>query len=115
MRLRCRVCPASTENVAFAGTVVNISRSGILMELDSAQIPEVLRPHDDVHVVVDLPRHPSFSPRCLECTATVVRIFAAKAQTAVAVEIGQIRVTEQNTKGASTSDSQSAPIEGLTQ
>jgi len=115
LRLSCRVCPVSTENVAFAGTVINISRSGILVGLDSAQISTVLAPHDVVRVVVDLPRHPLFSPRWLECIATVVRIVPAQAQTQVAVEIGQIRVTDQNSKVASASDWHSAPIEGLIQ
>jgi len=80
LRLSCRLCPVSMEKVEFAGTVVNISRSGILMALDSTEITRVLRPDEAVRVVVDLPRHPLYSPRCLECTATVVRIVAAKTQ-----------------------------------
>ena len=87
------------EKVEFAGTVVNISRSGILMGLDFGGISRVLRLDAVVRVVVDLPRHPLFSPRCLECTATVVRIVVAKTQTEVAVEIGQVQVTDQSTKG----------------
>ena len=115
LRLSCRVCPLSTERVEFAGTVMNISRSGILVGLDSEQIARVLRPGDVLRVVVDLPRHPLFSPRCLECTATVVRIVAAKAQTLVAFEIGQMQVKDQNTEAISTRDWLSAPIEGLIQ
>ena len=115
VRLSCRVCPASTGRVEFAGTVINISRSGILVRLDSAQISGVLRFDDVVRVVVDLPRHPLFSPRCLECSATVVRIVAAKAQTQVAFEIGQMQVKDQNAKAISTRDWLSVPIEGLIQ
>ena len=115
LRLSCRVCPLSTERVEFAGTVMNISRSGILVGLDSAQIARVLRPDDVVRVVVDLPRHPLFSPRCLDCTATVVRIVAAEAQTQVAFEFGRMQVKDQNTKAISTRDWLSAPIEGLIQ
>jgi len=100
------------EKVEFAGTVVNISRSGILVGLDSAEISRVLGPDDAARVVVDLPRHPLFSPRCLECTATVVRIVAAKAQTQVAFEIGQMQVKDQNTKAISTRHWLSAPFEG---
>ena len=85
------------------------------MALDSPVVSGVLRPEDVVRVVVDLPRHPLFSPRCLDCLATVVRIVVPKTQTQVAVEIGQIRVTDQNVKGISTSDWFSAPIEGLIQ
>ncbi len=115
LRLSCRVCPVSTESVEFAGTVINISRSGILVGLDSAQISRVLRPDGVVLVVVDLPQHPLFSPRCLECTATIVRIVAAKDQTQVAFEIGQLQVKEQNTKAISTRDWLSAPLQGLIQ
>ncbi len=115
LRLSCRLCPMSMEKVEFAGTGVNISRSGILLALDSVEIARVLRPDEAVRVVVDLPRHPLYSPRCLECTATVVRIVAAKTQTQVAVEIEQIQITDENTKGTSTRDEFPAPIEGLIQ
>ena len=115
LRLSCRVCLAPTERVEFAGTVINISRSGVLVGLDSAQISGVLRPDGTVRLVIDLPRHPSFSPRCLECIATVVRIVAAKAQTQVAFEIEQMQVKDQNTEAISTPDWLSAPIEGLLQ
>jgi c-di-GMP-binding flagellar brake protein YcgR len=54
LRLNCRVCPASTERVEFAGSVINISRPGILVGLDPAQIFRVLRPDDVVRVVVEL-------------------------------------------------------------
>jgi len=115
LRLSCRVCPVSTESVEFAGAVINISRSGILVELDSAQISRVLRSDGVVIVVVDLPRHPLFSPRCLECTATIVRIVAAKDQAQVAFEIGQMLVKDQNTKAISTRDWLSAPLQGFIQ
>jgi hypothetical protein len=101
--------------VEFAGTVINISRSGILVGLVSAQISGLLRLDDVVRVVVDLPRHPLFSPRCLECTATVVRIVAAKAQTQVAFAVGQMQVRDQSTRAVLTRDWLSAPIEGLIQ
>jgi len=115
LRLRCRLRPVSTRELALAGTVIDISRSGILVELDSAQFHGRLSPHDGVRVIVELPRNPAFSPRCLECAATVVRIVAAGARTRVAVEIRTIRVTDQHQGGASASDWRSAPIEGLVQ
>ena len=115
LRLNCRVRPVSMEKVEFAATVVNISRSGILVALDSAEVSRVLRPDETVRVVVDLPRHPLFSPRCLQCAATVVRIVAAKAQTQVAFEIGQMQVKNQNTTASSTLDWPGARIEGLLQ
>ena len=52
LRLNCRVCPVSTERVEFAGSVINISRSGILVGLDAAQISRVLSPDDVVRVVI---------------------------------------------------------------
>jgi hypothetical protein len=115
LRLSCSVCPVSAERVEFAGTVINISGSGILAGLDAAQIARVLGPDEVVRVVVDLPRHPLFSPRCLECTATVVRIVTEAAQIQVAVEIGRMRVKDQRTKAISTRDWLSAPVEGLIQ
>jgi hypothetical protein len=51
----------------------------------------------------------------LECTARVVRIVVAKTQTQLAVEIGQMRVTDQNTGGISPQDWLSAPFEDLIQ
>ena len=66
LRLTCRLCPVSMEKPEFAGTVINISRSGILMALDSPEILRVLRPQAVVRIAVDLPRHPLFSPRYLE-------------------------------------------------
>ena len=115
LRLNCRLCPVLMEKAVFAGTVINISRSGILVGLVSAQISGLLRLDDVVRVVVDLPRHPLFSPRCLECTATVVRIVAAKAQTQVAFAVGQMQVRDQTTRAVLTRDLLSAPIEGLIQ
>jgi hypothetical protein len=115
LRLSCTVCPASAERVEFAGTVINISRSGILVGLDAVQTARLLRPDDVVRVEVDLPRHPLFSARCLECTATVVRIVSVEAQTQVAVELGRMQVKDQKTKAISTRDRLSAPIEGLIQ
>ena len=114
-RLSCRVSPASKERAAFSGTVIDISRSGVLVVLNSAQISRVLRPDGVVRVVIDLPRHPSFSPRFLECAATVVRIVAAGAQTEVAFEIGRMQVKAQNAQATSTRDWLSAPIDGLIQ
>ena len=115
LRLNCQVCPASTSRLEFAGTVIDISRSGILVGLDAVQISGVLRPDDVVRVVVDLPRHPLFSQRCLECTATVVRIVAAEPLTQVAFEFGRVLVKDQNANTISTRDWLSAPIEGLIQ
>jgi hypothetical protein len=115
LRLSCRVCLVSTERAEFAGTAINISRSGILVGLDAAQISSVLKPDDVVRVVVDLPRHPLFSPRCMEFTATVVRIVAAEAETQVAFEFRRMQIKDQNTKAISTRGWLSAPIENLIQ
>jgi hypothetical protein len=115
LEVTCRVCPVSTENVEIAGTVINISRSGILVAVDSAEISTLARPDAIVRIVVDLPRHPLYSPRCLECITTVVRVVTSKAQTQLALETGQIQVTDQNTRAISTRDWFSAPIEGLIQ
>jgi len=115
LKLSCRLCLVAMEEAEFSGTVINISRSGILMALDSVEISGVLRPDAAVRVTVDLPRHPLFSPRFLECTARVVRIVVVKTQTQVAVEIGQIRVTDQNAKCTSMADWASAPMQGFIQ
>jgi hypothetical protein len=111
--MSCRVCPVSTEKVEIAGTVINISRSGILVGVDSGEIPISVKPDAVVRVELDLPRHPVYSPRCLECVTSVVRIVTAKAQTQLALRIGQIQLTDQGTLAISTRDWFSAPIEGL--
>ncbi len=95
LRLSCRLYPVWMRTAQVPGTVVNISLSALFIEIDSAKFPEVLRREAPVRVVVDLPRHPSFSPRCLECTGAVVRLVAAEAQIHVAVQIERIQVTEQ--------------------
>jgi hypothetical protein len=91
--LSCRVIPASTESVEYAGTVIDISRSGVLVGLDSVGISRLPGLDDVVCVKVALPQHSLSSPKWLECTATVVRILDAKAQTQVACEIGRMQVT----------------------
>ena len=115
LRLSCHLYPLSKEKAAFEGTIVNISRSGILVALESAEISAILRPDEAARVVVDLPRHRLFSPRCFECSARVLRVVVLETQTQVAVEIGRIRVTGQNTRANATGDWFSAPIEGLIQ
>ncbi len=115
LRLSCRVCPVSTEQAELAGTVVNISRTEILVALDSEQIPYVLRPDDVVRVEVDLPRHPLFPQKCLECIVRVVRIVVAKAQIKVASQIWQMRVKDRTAKDVLPRDWFSTPSEGLIQ
>lgn len=95
--------------------MINISRSGILMETDSAELSGRLRPDEPVGVSIHLPRHPLFSPRCLECTATVVRVVVLKAQTQVAVEIHRIQVKDEKAGESPADDWGSEPIEGLIQ
>jgi hypothetical protein len=103
------------DRAEFAGTIINISRCGILVGLDSAQISRVLRPDAVVRVEVDLPRNPSFPARCMECAATVVRVVAAEAETQVAFEVGRMRVKDQAPKAILTSDWLSATIRGPVQ
>ncbi|HSW51349.1 MAG TPA: hypothetical protein VLH09_14285, partial [Bryobacteraceae bacterium] len=93
----------------------NISRSGILMEFDSAGIPAHLKAGDPVRAAIDLPRHPLFSARCLECAATVVRLDAAPLRTQVAVSIGRICVREKGHRAASRRGWSRAPIVGPVQ
>jgi hypothetical protein len=115
LRLSCRLCPVSMQGAGSGGTVIDISRSGILLTPDSAETSAVLSPGDPVRVSVDLPQHPLFSPRCLECLATVVRVVVRETQTQVAVEIGRIRVRDRNPKENSTDCWFSAPTEGIIQ
>ena len=110
--LSCRLYPVSSEKSEFAGTVINISRSGILIALDSPVASGALGAGEAVRVVVDLPRNPLFAPRCLDCLATVVRVGVPMTQTQVAVAIKRIRVSDQDVKGNSTRDWLSAPIQG---
>jgi hypothetical protein len=53
-------------------SIVNISRGGVLLELDgvSQNFPET---GDRMAVAVDLPRNPLFCPRSLNCKGVIVR------------------------------------------
>ena len=113
--LNCRVRPFLPGSTDFAGTVINISRSGILVGFDSAEISGVLKPHDLVRIEIDLPRHPLFSPRCLECSATFIRSRVSKTQTQIAFEIGQMQVKDQGATDGSMPDWLSGPLQGLIQ
>ncbi len=115
LRLTCRVCRASPGEEALAGKVVNISRSGILLEFDSASVPAHMEVSDPVCVVIDLPRHTTFSPRCLECAATVVRLAAAPLRTQIAVSVGKMRVREKEATPASRRDWPRHPMAGFVQ
>ena len=94
MWLSCRLCPVSREKVEFVGTVIDISRSGVLVSLDSAEVSRALGLDDVVRVLIELPQPASSALRCLECTAKVVRIIAAKPQTQVACAIWRMQVTD---------------------
>ena len=94
MWLSCRLRLVSTENVEFVGTVIDISRSGVLETFDSAEVSRVLGLDDVVLVLIELPQHGLSTLRCLECSAKVVRIVAAKPQTQVACEIRRMQVTD---------------------
>ena len=109
--LSCRLFPTSMGSVELAGTVVDISRSGILIALGSEQVSGAPEPDAVVRVVVDLPQHPWFSPRCLECIGSVSEVLPLEAQVEVAVQIRQMRVTDQGTEGISSHDWLSAPSE----
>jgi len=115
LQLSCRVCPLSQRSAELAGSVINISRSGMLVGLDSPRVPWILRPEAVVRVVLDLPRNPMYSPRCWECTARVVRIVPAGAQTQVAFRIGHMQAKDKNMNAISTSDWLRSPLEGLIQ
>jgi hypothetical protein len=93
MWLSCRLRLVSTENVEFVGTVIDISRSGVLVTFDSVEVSRVLGLDDVVLVRIELPQHSLSTLQCLECSAKVVRIIAAKPQTQVACEIWQMQVT----------------------
>ena len=115
LRLSCRLCLISLEKEEFAGTLINISRSGILVTLASAGLSRLPRPDEQVRLTVDLPRHPLFSPRCLECAARVVRVVAAQDKTHVAVEIGRMWVTSQSASTTSSGSWSGSPPSDLIQ
>lgn len=115
LRLNCRVRPVSMENTEFAGTVINMSRSGILVGFDLVEVSLLLKSHDSVRIVIDPPRHPLFSPRCLECSATLIRTCSSKAQVHIAFEIGQIQVRGPTKNTISMPDWLSGPFRGLIQ
>ncbi len=48
-------------------------------------------------LMLELPRHPNFSPRCLECKAKIVRIdIAGKDRFSVSFKIQRMRVCDRD-------------------
>jgi hypothetical protein len=98
MRLACRVLSPERRFEALTGTTHDVGRSGALVvfrgQRSSAgrmQVGELAR------LILEMPRHPDFSPRCLECKARVVRIDSAgEGRFSVGYRIQRMRVCDRD-------------------
>ena len=76
---------------SFSGSIVNISRSGLLVEQTEDTQPVAL--NDEIHVEIDLPVMHRSPQRCLACAGRVIRLELSdsKPRIAIAIETMQFR------------------------
>jgi hypothetical protein len=94
MRLGCRVSSPEMRFDALIGITHDVGRSGALVmfrgQPASAGRVEV---GERARLMLELPRHTNFAPRCLECKATAVRIDSVgKDRFSVSFKIQRMRV-----------------------
>lgn len=80
--MQCSV--AALTRGAFRGVTENISRCGVLVHVTSnAMLPG---PGEPVTVDVNLPAMRTFTPRCLRCRGTILRVIGD----GLAIEVNQM-------------------------
>lgn len=98
MRLACRVLSPEMRFDALIGITHDVGRSGALVmfrgEPASAGRMQV---GERARLVLELPRHTNFPPRCLECKAKVVRIdVVGEDRFSVGYRIQRMRVCDRD-------------------
>lgn len=97
MRLTCRVSFPRKASDKVSGTTQDVSRSGLLILFPENELPKVPAVGDMARIVLDLPKAPDSSPKCLDCMARVVRINDAElGHRLVAFEVRSMRFTGRN-------------------
>jgi len=94
LRLPCRVWSPHKTFSDLLGVTKNISRTGVLVLIQSSGIPEIApKVGEEARLFLDLPHSANFEPRCLDCATRVVRVSALDADAReIAFEIEKIRV-----------------------
>jgi len=79
------------------GITINLSRSGALVKLAAgAKLIGKARIGQKARLWIYLPANPNYTPRALECSASIVRIEPAGSSTAaVACRLEMMRIAEQ--------------------
>jgi hypothetical protein len=97
LRLRCRVAFPWLGPRQLTGFTRDMSRSGVLVKLNKTVGAELVnRLGASATVSIDLPHGPAFTPRCLVCMTTIVRIVDAESpKPSVALEIHRMLVEDR--------------------
>lgn len=98
MRQECRVSSPELRFEALSGITRDVSRSGALVMFRGQPASAGrMQVGQRARLMLELPRHTNFPPRCLECKATVVRIdIAGKDRFSVSFKIQRMRVCNRD-------------------
>ena len=98
MRLSCRVFSPEMRFEALIGITLDVGRSGALVMFRGQPASAGrLQVGERARLVLELPRHTDFSPRCLECKAKVMRIdVAGEDRFSVGYKIQRMRVCDRD-------------------
>ena len=100
LQLTCRVSGLGEDSTQFAGTTKNVSRSGMLVVFEGDPPESLLQIGSTMRILLDLPRSPTFAPRCLECMTTVARVAEKeKDHCSIAFRIHRIQVRQLDDQG----------------
>jgi hypothetical protein len=109
----CRVESAEAPLGEITGIAIDISRSGLLVEIPGVAVNSLLpKVGETARIVIDLPPSVNYEPRSLECTARVVRVASQdKDNPALAFEIHRMKIQDRRDQ----SSRQAAPLDDQVQ
>ena len=93
----CRVEPAEAPLGEITGIAIDISRSGLLVQIPGVAVNNLLpKVGETARIVIDLPPSANYEPRSLECTARVVRVASQDQDNpALAFEIHRMKIQDR--------------------
>ncbi len=106
----CRVVLESNPTGEAEGVTRNISRSGMLIRFQEAELLRALpQVGEEARVVIDLPHNSQYPPRVLECFARVVRAGGSSDEDhALALEV--IRMQIRDSAGPEDGSGERSPV-----
>ena len=109
----CRVEPAEASLGEMTGIAIDISRSGLLVQIPGVAVTNLLpKVGETARIVIDLPPSANYEPRSLECTARVVRVAGQdQGNPSLAFEIHSMKIQSRRDQ----SDRQAAPLDDQVQ